>query len=75
MWFKVLDSQLDILLARHYFAGLTPAFLLTPGLDSYALVGRSHNKDELRRDYRFNLALADRFWHDLNGFLLAYFTE
>ena len=29
VWFKVLDSQLDILLARHYFAGLTSAFLLT----------------------------------------------
>ena len=40
---------------------LTPASLLTPGLDPYTPVGRAHNKDELRRNYRFNLALEDRF--------------
>ena len=43
---------------------LTPASLLTHGLDPYTSVGRAHNRDELRRDYRFNLASADRFWHD-----------
>ena len=43
---------------------LTPASLLTSELDPYTAVGRSHIKDELRRDYMFNFALADRFWHD-----------
>ena len=43
---------------------LTPASLLTPGLDPYTAVGRAHAKDKLRRDYRFNLALADHFWHE-----------
>ena len=49
---------------------VTPASLLTPGFDSYSPVGKAHNRDELRRDYRFNLALADRFWHDWIGFYL-----
>ena len=49
---------------------LTPASLLTFGLDPYTSVGRVHDKDELRRDYRFNLALVDRFWHDWLDFFL-----
>ena len=65
--FNVLDYVLDISLARHYFAGSTPASF-TPGLDPYAPVGRAHDKDELRRDYRFNLALADGFWYDWMDF-------
>ena len=40
---------------------LTPASLLTSGLDPYTPVGRAHDKDELKRGYRFNLCLEDRF--------------
>ena len=40
-------------------------FFLTPGLDLYNSVGRAHDKDKFKRDYIFNLALADRFWHNL----------
>ena len=47
---------------------LTPASLFTSEPDPYTVVGRSHIKDELRRDYMFNLALADRFWHDWMDF-------
>ena len=50
---------------------LTPTSLLTTGLDPYTPVGRAHDKDkQLRSDYRFNLALADRFWHDWIDFYL-----
>ena len=38
---------------------ITPASLLTPGFDIYTPVGTAHDRDHLRRDYRFNLALAD----------------
>ena len=40
---------------------LTPASLLTPGLYPYTPVGRAHDKDKLRRHYRFNLALQTVF--------------
>ena len=49
---------------------VTPASLLTPGLDPYTPVGIAHERDELRRDFRFNLALADRFWRDWVAFYL-----
>ena len=43
---------------------LTPASFLTPGLNSYTHMERAHDKNELRRDYTFNLASSDRFWYD-----------
>ena len=49
---------------------LTPASLLTIGLDLYTPVDRAHDKNELRRNYTFNLALADRFWHEWMDFYL-----
>ena len=52
------------------FAVVTPASLLTPAFDLYALVGRAHDRDHLRRDYRFNVALADCFWKNWMTFYL-----
>ena len=52
------------------FAVVTPASLLTPAFDPYTPVGRAHDRDHLRRDYRFNVALADRFWKDWVAFYL-----
>ena len=49
---------------------VTPASLFTPGLDPYTPVGIAHERDELRSDFRFNLALADRFWRDWVAFYL-----
>ena len=51
-------------------AVVTPASLLTPAFDPYTSVGRAHDRDHLRRDYRFNVALADRFWKDWVAFYL-----
>ena len=36
------------------FAVVTPESLLTPSFDTYSPVGRAHDRDHLRRDYRFN---------------------
>ena len=55
------------------FAVVTPVSLLTPAFDPYTPVGRAHNCDHLRRDYRFNVALADRFWKDWVAFYLLTF--
>ena len=52
------------------FAVVTPASLLIPAFDLYPPVGRAHDRDHLRRDYRFNLALADCFWKDWVAFYL-----
>ena len=52
------------------FAVVTPASLLTPAFDPYTPVGRAHDRDHLRRDCRFNVALADRFWKDWLVFYL-----
>ena len=49
---------------------VTPASLLTPSFDIYSPVGRAHDHDHLRRDYRFNLDLADRFWKSWVAFYL-----
>ena len=46
------------------FAVVTPASLFTSAFDPYTPLGRAHDRDHLRRDYRFNVALADRFWKD-----------
>ena len=52
------------------FAVVTPASLLTPAFDPYTPVGRAHDRYHLRRDYRFNVAQADRFWKDWVAFYL-----
>ena len=52
------------------FAVVTPASLLTPAFDPHTPVGRAHDRDHLKRDYRFNVALADRFWQDWVAFYL-----
>ena len=52
------------------FAVVTPASLLTLAFDPYTLVGRAHDRDNLRRDYRFNVALANCFWKDWEAFYL-----
>ena len=44
------------------FTFITPASLLTPYLDQHVVVGQPHDKDMLRRDYRFNLSLSQQFW-------------
>ena len=46
------------------FAVVTPASLLTPAFDPYTPLGRVHDRDHLRRNYKFNVALAYRFWKD-----------
>ena len=52
------------------FAVVTPASLLTPSFETYFPVGKAHDRDHLRRDYRFNLDLADRFWKSWVAFYL-----
>ena len=44
------------------YTAISPSSLLTPAFHPNIPVGKTHNKDELRRDYRFNVALAHRFW-------------
>ena len=54
---------------------ITPASLLTPGFNKYTPIGVAHDKDHLRRDYRFNLALAERFWNNWISFYLPWLQE
>ena len=42
------------------FTAITPASLLTPYLDTHVAVRQPHDRDMLRRDYRFNLSLSPR---------------
>ena len=44
------------------FTAITPASLLTPFFDPYSTVGHPHDRDMLRRDYRFNVGLSQAFW-------------
>ena len=57
------------------FTVITPASLLTTGFDKYAPIGVAHDKDHLRRGYRFNLALAERFWNNGYPFISLGFKE
>ena len=41
---------------------ITPASLLTPYFHPHTPIGTPHDKDHLRRDYRFNVGIAQRFW-------------
>ena len=37
---------------------ITPASLLTPAFHSHLPIGTPHDNDHLRKDYRFNVAIA-----------------
>ena len=47
--------------SRDYTA-ISPFSLLTPLDDPHTPLGQPHNKDHLRRDYRYNISLAQQFW-------------
>ena len=44
------------------YSAITPSSLLTPALHPSTPVGAPHAKDDLRSDYRFNVALVHGFW-------------
>ena len=44
------------------FIVITPVLLLTPYLDPHVAVGQPHDRDMLRRDYRFNSSPSQQFW-------------
>ena len=54
------------------FTVITPASLLTPYLDQHVVVGQPHDRDMLRRDYRFNLSLSQQFWKKWIAFYLPW---
>ena len=56
---RPLTSQSDD--PRDYNA-ISPSSLLTPSLDPVVPIGQPHHKDHLRRDCRYNCALAQQFW-------------
>ena len=43
------------------YSAISPSSLLTPAFHPSTPVGAPHDKDDLRRDYRFNVALVHRF--------------
>ena len=45
------------------YSAISPSSLLTLAFHLSTPVGELHHRDELRRDYRFNVALAEKFWH------------
>ena len=51
---------------------ITPASLLTQYFDPFSAVGVPHDKDMLRRNYRFNLALSQQFWEKWIAFYLPW---
>ena len=54
------------------FSVITPASLLTPFFDPYSSVGEPHDRDMLRKDYRFNVALSQIFWDKWIAFYLPW---
>ena len=54
------------------FTAITPASLLTPYSSPYCVVGSPQHKDNLRRDYRFNISLSDQFWQKWLEFYLPW---
>ena len=44
------------------YSAITPSSLLTPAIHPSTPMGAAHHKDDLRRDYHFNVALVHRFW-------------
>ena len=53
----------------HYNA-ISLSSLLTPSLDPVLLIGKVHNRDHLRCDYRYNCSLAQQFWEHWVKFYL-----
>ena len=51
------------------FTAITPASLLTPYSSPYCVVGSPQHKDNLRRDYCFNISLSEQFWKKMAGVL------
>ena len=51
---------------------ITPASLLTPYASPYSIVGEPRHKDNLRRDYRFNVSLSQKFWEKWLEFYLPW---
>ena len=49
---------------------ITPASLLTPYAIPYLIIGEPRHKDNLRRDYRFNVSLSQKFWEKWLEFYL-----
>ena len=45
-------------------AVITPASLPTPYASPFSIVGDPRHKDNLRRDYRFNVFLSQKFWEN-----------
>ena len=54
------------------FTAITPASLLIPCIDPHVEVGQPHDRDRLRRDYRFNLSLSQQFWEKWIAFYLPW---
>ena len=54
------------------FTAITPASLLTPYSSPYCVVGSPQDRDNLRRDYRFNISLSDQFWQKWLEFYLPW---
>ena len=54
------------------FTAITPASLLTPYSSPYCVVGSPQHKDNLKRDYRFNISLSDQFWKKWLEFYLPW---
>ena len=44
------------------YNAISPSSLLTPSLDPVLPIGQVHDRDHLRRDYRYNCSLAQQFW-------------
>ena len=57
------------------FTAITPASLLTPYSNPYCVVGSPQHKDNLRRDYCFNISLSDQFWQKWLEFYLPWQQE
>ena len=57
------------------FTAILPASLLTPYLDPLVAVGQLHDRDMLRRNYRFNLSLSQEFWEKWITFYLPWLRE
>ena len=56
---RPLTSQSD---GPQDYNAVSPSSLLTALLDPVSLIGQAHDRDHLRRDYRYSSALAQQFW-------------
>ena len=51
---------------------ITPASLLTPYASPYSIIGKPRHKDNLKRDYRFNVSLREKFLEKWLEFYLPW---